>query len=78
MMEASQGFFQLLNVKQESCECQFFEVFSLTRSGIEPRYTVLLTDALSTRSLICNNEHKFLILVIQKAMPYSSCYYEIK
>ena len=45
------GTYQLLNVKQGSCEYQFL-VFGLTRPGIEPKSTALVADALSLRPLI--------------------------
>ena len=42
----------MLNVKQGSCEYQFFIVFGLTGPGIEPGSTASVADVLSTRPLI--------------------------
>ena len=39
--------FLLLNVKQISCQYQYFVVFGLTRPGIKPESTVSVADALS-------------------------------
>ena len=39
----------MLNVKQESCEYQFFIVFGLNQLGMEPESAASVADALSTQ-----------------------------
>ena len=42
----------MLNVKQGSCEYQFFVVFGLTWPGIETKSTISVADVLSTRTIM--------------------------
>ena len=61
-VKASHCLIKLLNVKQGSCEYQFFIVFALNRQGIEPESTASVADAQPTRSLIAMNPQQIIFL----------------
>ena len=73
MVEVSHCPFLKLNVKQESCDCQFLlSLVGLARLGIEPESTVSVADALSTSTRRLNAQRMFWVLQLPKEIGISN------